>query len=159
MAATIRVVDQPRRPTLLDGHAQGRDGQAGVDGAAERVAHHAPRPGIQDDRDVDEAARHRDVGQVRDPELIGTVRHDVLGQVREDRTTVIAVGHRDVAAPDARLQVVLAHETADLLVVHHQPLLTQRRLDAPPAVGFERVADRSHGLDESGISPARTGAS
>ena len=56
----------------------------GPDGAAKRVADHPPRPGIQDDRHVDEAARYRDVGQVRDPELIGAGRHDVLGKVRED---------------------------------------------------------------------------
>lgn len=50
-----------------------------------------------------------------------------------------------------------AHEAADLLVIHPPSLLAQGRLDAAPAVGFERVADRRHGLDEGGVvgSPRR----
>ena len=118
LTAAVRVVGQSRcRPTPLERRSQSRKGQVGVDRPDERVANHAARPGIQNDRDVDEAADHGDVGQIRDPELVGPIRHDVPGQVREDRALVVTVGGRDVAAANTRLQVMRAHEAADLLVV------------------------------------------
>lgn len=36
-------------------------------------------------------------------------------------------------------------------MVHPPAPLAQGRQDAAPAVGFERVADRGHGLDEGGV--------
>ena len=54
-----------------DRRLQGGDRQAGVDRSADRVADDLTRPGIEDGGDIDEAARDGDVGDVRDPELVG----------------------------------------------------------------------------------------
>ena len=64
---------------------------------------------------------------------------------------MIAVGRSDVAASDARLQVMLAHEAADSLVIYRQALLSQCSLNTSPAVGLERVADGGHGFHEGGV--------
>ena len=84
-----------------DGRSEGRERQASVDAPADGVADHAPRPGIENGCQIDEADRDRDVGDVGDPELVGARRHHVLGQVREDRPVVIAVGggHKAPARP------------------------------------------------------------
>ncbi len=79
----------------------------------------------------------------------GTARDDVLRQVREDRAVVIAVGRGDEPSPDLRMQIVFAHEAANLLVVHDNTLLPQGRTDA--AVAVELVADREHRFDDRGV--------
>jgi IstB-like ATP binding protein len=56
------------------------------------------------------------------------------------------LGHE--APASLRLQIVLAHETADLLVVRQDALLPQGSLDAAPPIGFELVADRSDRHDD-----------
>jgi hypothetical protein len=43
---------------------------SGVEAAADRIADDAARPGVENDRDVDEAGGDRDIGQVRYPELV-----------------------------------------------------------------------------------------
>lgn len=62
-----------------------------------------------------------------------------------------ALGGRDIAAPALRLQPVLTHQPPNLLVVHDQAVLTQRRLDAPPAIGFEHIGDRGHRLHKRNV--------
>ena len=80
------------RLPALDGRPERRQRQAGVDAAADGVADDAARPGVEDGRQIDEAGRDGDVGDVGDPELVRARRHYVLGQVREDRPVVVAVG-------------------------------------------------------------------
>lgn len=46
---------------------------------------------------------------------------------------------------------MLAHETADLLVIDDHALLPEGGLDPAPAVVFELVADRSHRCDDGGV--------
>ncbi|EGY02713.1 hypothetical protein AZA_14798 [Nitrospirillum viridazoti Y2] len=43
---------------------------AGVDGTADRIAHDAAGPGIQDHGQVDEAGRHGHISDVADPEMV-----------------------------------------------------------------------------------------
>src|SRR5690606_38546491 len=74
-----------------------------------------------------------------------------LRQIREDRTVVIAVGGDDEAAPGPRLQIVFAHQSPDLLVVHDYALLAQRGADAAIPVSLELVANREHCLDNRSI--------
>lgn len=62
-------------------------------------------------------------GDVCDPELVRPVGRNVLGAVGEDRTIVIAVGCGDETPATLGLQVVLAHQTADLLTVGDDPLM------------------------------------
>ena len=72
---------------------------------------------------MDEAGHDRDVGDVGDPELVRRVDDHALGPVREDRAIVIAVGGGDEPPATPRLQVVRAHQPADLLAVDDDPLV------------------------------------
>jgi hypothetical protein len=111
-------------------------------------AYHAPRPGIENDGNIDEASGDGDVGDVCPPELVGPVRDDIGGEIGEDRLIVIAIRCRYEAAAGLRLKIVLAHQPADLLVVDDQALLTESGSDATPAVVFELLADGGHRLDD-----------
>lgn len=51
---------------------QRRQRQSCVDLAPERVANDPPRPSIEYHREADEAAADGDVGDIGDPELVGT---------------------------------------------------------------------------------------
>src|SRR5882724_7086547 len=140
------------RPSAFDRHLERRDRQAGIDRAADGVADNHPGPGVKDHGDIDEAACDRDVSDVGHPKLVGTVqRRHVASQVREDRAVMVTVGGGHEATPVLRLQTVLAHEAADLLVVRDDALLPQGGLDTAPSIGFELVAGRSDRLDERSI--------
>jgi hypothetical protein len=56
-----------------------------------------------------------------------------------------------VVVTNRRLQVVCAHQPADLLAVDDDPLVAQRGADATIAVAFELVADRAHAGDDFGL--------
>ncbi len=52
---------------------QSRQRQTRIDTPADGIAHNAARPGIEYGRQVDEASRDRDVGDIGDPQLNGRV--------------------------------------------------------------------------------------
>src|SRR3954471_8270981 len=79
---------------------------------------------------------------------------DLSRQVREDRQVVLAIGGGDIATAPAGLQVMLAHQASQFLVVGDDALLAQRSLHAAIAIGLEAVADRYHSFDERGIVEA-----
>ena len=54
--------------------------------AGEHVSDDPPRPGVEDYREIDEALRDRDVGDVRHPELVGAVHRVAPCHEREDRS-------------------------------------------------------------------------
>lgn len=65
---------------------------------------------------------------------------------------MVAVGRGDVPPAAPWLQIMLTHEVADLLVVHHHAPLPERGPDPAPAIGLEFVADRGHDLDQGGVA-------
>ena len=69
---------------------------------------------------------------------------------------MIAVGRRHVAPAHAWLEIVLAHQAPDLLVVDDEALLPQGGPHAAPAVVLELVADRAHRLDDARCRRAPT---
>jgi len=149
LPASIGVVHAARRrSTSTERSLEGRQRQARVDRAADRIPDHPARPGIEDGSQIDEACRDRDVGDVGDPELVRSVDHHASGPVRENRAIVIAVGGGDEPPATPRLQVVRAHEPAHPLAVDDDPLVAQRGADATIAVAFELVADRAHARDD-----------
>src|SRR3954464_260257 len=139
-----------------DSGIQGGDGETGIYGAADRVSDNPAC--IQDDGDVDEAGRNGDVGDVRHPELVGSVRSHVGREVGEDRLVVVAVRRNDVAPSLLRRQAMLAHEASHLLAVHEVALVAQLGGDATIAVGLELRADRLDTGEALGISPRKRGA-
>src|SRR5512134_587546 len=64
---------------------------------------------------------------------------------------MIAVGGRDEPPPPLRLQVMLAHDAADLLGVDDDPLMPQLGADPPITVTFELLADRRDPRDDLGV--------
>ncbi|MDT4815920.1 hypothetical protein FQZ97_489580 [compost metagenome] len=97
------------RPATLYRCLQCCNRQTRVDTPTDGVTDDQPGPGIEDDRDVDEAGWQRDVSDVGNPKLVGAGRHDVLRQVREDQAIMIAVGGGDEPAANFRMQIVLTH--------------------------------------------------
>ena len=97
------------------------DTVSGLEVARQRVADHAPRPGVEDDREIDEAGRDRDVGDVADPELVAAVDRVVFRYEREDRAVVVAVGGPGKAPPGPWVEVVLAHHRRIFLALTTVP--------------------------------------
>ena len=93
LRAAVGMMDAAgRRLPAHDRRSERGQRQAGIDAAADAIADHAARPSIEYGRQIDEADGYGDIGDVGDPELAG--RHSILGQVREDRPVVVAVGGR-----------------------------------------------------------------
>src|ERR1700679_3759284 len=86
MHATFRWLTRP------DSGFERRCREPGVDRSANGVSHHATRPGVENRSQIDEASGDRDIGDVRYPELVGTVDEQIAGAIRKDRAVVIAVG-------------------------------------------------------------------
>ena len=101
----------------------------------------------KDYRQIDEARRNADVGNIRDPELIWAIDDPVAGEVREDRAVAIAVSRGHEPPAGLGLHVVLAHQATDFLGVHHQPSMAQLGANAAIAIGLELIADRRHSRD------------
>ena len=122
-----------------------------VDGAADSIANNEPGPGVQNDGDIDEAAHDGDVGYIGDPKLVGSVERYGFCKVRKDRLVMVAIPRFREAAPHSGLEVVLAHETADLLVIDDHALLPEGGLDPAPTIVLELVADCGHCCNDSGV--------
>ena len=91
--AAVGVEDAARRRAAQgDRPLERGDAVAGLEVAGERKADDPPRPGVEDDREIDEALRDRDIGDVGRPELVGPVDREVAGHERKDRAVMVAVG-------------------------------------------------------------------
>jgi hypothetical protein len=75
------------------------------------------------------------------PVLIRAVNREVLGPIGIDRLIVVAVSRGDKAAPSAGLEIVLAHQPPDLLVIDDQTPMSKLGADAPSAIEFELLID------------------
>jgi hypothetical protein len=85
--------------------------------------------------------RDRDLGQIHDPKLVGTLKRQTRRQVFEDRAVVFAVGRHHVAATLLGLQVMLSHQAPQPRTVHHHALVTQSRTHPSVAIALELVTD------------------
>jgi len=146
-----------QRPPQGDRAFERCNGVPGIERAADRVADDAARPGVQDDGDIDEAGGDRDVGQVRHPELIGSMNLEAAGDPREDRPVVVAVGGAGEAPPTPRIEVVLEHQPADFLGIDDVAAVAEFGADAPVAVAFEVVGDGPHLRDDLLVGRLKAG--
>src|SRR5450755_129153 len=152
LGSSIGMMDATRRRlSPLNRGGKGSERQPRVDGTADGIAHDAPGPGIQNDGNIDEATDDGDVGGIGDPKLVGSVQDDVLSKVWKDRLVVIAVGRCRETTSHSGLKVMLAHKTADLLVIDHTALMPEGGLNPSPAIVLELVADSSHRRDDGGV--------
>src|SRR5690554_4934492 len=97
---------------------------------------------------MDQAADDGDIGNVCNPELVWPVRDELGGEIWKDRLIMIAVCRRSEAAANLWLEIVFAHQPADLLVVDDQALLTKGGSDTTPPVMFELITDSGHRLGD-----------
>ena len=124
LCPAVGVTDAPGcRSARGDSGPESGDGQARIDSATDGIAHDAARPCVEDERNVDEPGRHRDVGQIAGPELIGTLGHDVACEIGEYRQVVFAVGGGYETPPPPGLQFEYSHEPTHFLAVDDNPLL------------------------------------
>ena len=115
-------------------HSQGCRCQGRVEAAPQTPAQAAVRTRIEHHGQVDELMAQTDIGQIRDPELVGRSDVQVCRQVRIDRQAVVAVGGGHEPFLSQTQQVVLAHEAQDPLVVCPNALPMQLFCDAPIAI-------------------------
>ena len=117
-----RVMDASwRRALQRDRGVEGRQRQPSIDPRTDGVSYDLVRTSVHDDGEIDEADRHRDVGQARDRELVWTVDDELPRPIREDRLVVIGVGGRDLTPPRPCIQTTLTHQALHLLVITIQP--------------------------------------
>src|SRR3979411_3153364 len=136
LGPSIGMMDAARRRlSPLNRGGKGSERQPRVDGTADGIAHDAPGPGIQNDGNIDEATDDGDVGDIGYPKLVGSVQDDVLSKVWKDRLVVIAVGRCREATSHSGLKVMLAHKTADLLVIDDHALMPEGGLNPSPPIG------------------------
>jgi hypothetical protein len=99
--------------TTSDRGLEGSDSDARIHRPADRIADDLSRPSVEDG----------DVDQVRYQKLVRAIGNDTLCQISENWPGVIAVSRDDIAPTLFGLQVVLAHQAAQLLVVNHHTLM------------------------------------
>src|SRR5438876_5474256 len=156
LRSTIGMVHAAfRRLARPDGSFERGDREPGVDRAADRIAHHATRPGVENRRQIDEAGRDRDIGDIRHPQLIRTVDDQIAGAIGKDRAVMIAIGRGHVAAPALRQQVALAHQPPNLLMIDDDALMPEFGADTPITVSLELIADRPYAVDDLGVVEMR----
>src|SRR5438477_640194 len=85
-------------------------------------------------------------------ELVWTVDGHDLGKVEEDRQVTIAIGRSNEALPNLRLQVVLAHQTPDLLVVHNNAAMAQCGPHPSISISLKGARNLTPRHDERGVS-------
>src|SRR5262245_31885805 len=152
LRTSIRVVDTaPGRLPGLNSGLQCCNCQTCVDRAANRISDHPARPGVENGSQIDEAGADGDVRDVGHPELVRTVHNPVAGEVREDGPVVVAVGRGHEPLTALGLQVVLTHETADLLGIDENAAMAQLGANPAIAVGLELIADRDQVRDDLGV--------
>ena len=76
---------------------------------------------------------------------------EVARHEREDRPVVVAVGGAGEAPSSPRVEVVLAHQPADLLCIDDVAAVAEFGADAAVAVALEDVGDGADLRDEFGI--------
>jgi hypothetical protein len=98
-----------RRPATLQGRIESGQGQQRVEHVTDCVAYNLPRPRIEDHGEVHELPLEPQVGEVRDPELIGAVGE----QIGKDRLLVRTVRRQDEAPAGPRRQGTFSHHPSD----------------------------------------------
>src|SRR5258708_7000450 len=121
--AAVRVMEEARFGVSgLQGHGQGVEGQAPIDVRIEGPADHTSREEVQDRCEVQPALSCPDVGDVRDPDLVGRGRGEVPVKLIGSNRMRMPRIRRDSETPlPLALEAFLSHQTshplpADVLV-------------------------------------------
>jgi hypothetical protein len=99
----------------------------------------------------------RDIGDIRHPELVRAVDDSIAGEVWEEYRGRCRSWHKPPTA--LGLQVVLAHQAADLPGIDDHPSVTELSTNPAIAIGLKLIADRRDIGDDSASSVFTGGAS
>jgi hypothetical protein len=114
LTALIGVVDDLLWPALGESHLQGIEHQLGPQVGGHRPSHHPPAEGVQDHRQVEEPGPGRNVGDIRDPELVRCLGREVaLHEVRCGTPIRVTQSGMGSLAPAHPLQAQPAHQPGD----------------------------------------------
>src|SRR6266852_7008470 len=123
---------------------QGGQGQSLVEAAAQMPAANGAGENVQEHRQVDELLAETNVGDVRDPNLIGPCNFQGWHEVGITRESVMAA--RGASGPRGRssVEMELVHPAADAFAVDRPALAAQHRGEAAIAeVGHSPARSRS----------------
>ena len=135
LAPLVRVVDDPGGPASPERHFDRFDDQLGAEMLGHRPADDAPTVGIEHHREIEEARPRRDIGDVRDPEPIGSGGGELaLDEVRRRRHLGAAPRRARPLAAVAALQPGEPKQARDPLAGAADALVAQFGMDARRAV-------------------------
>jgi len=144
LAAAIGMMDEARsRAAPLDCHDERGDSEFGTHVLAHGPANHLAGEQVEDHGQVEPALAGRNVGDIRQPDLIGPVCDTILlEQVCRHWQAMLAVGRAHaIAARPPRPDTVLAHDPFDPLAADGLALGAQFGVDARRSVSAV-TADR-----------------
>jgi hypothetical protein len=140
--AAIGMMDETgARLAVAQSGLQGSDSELSFQRAAQCPADDTAGIGVQHDCQVNEFHLQPNVGDVGHPQLIDAAQRKISRQIRIHAMGVIGVRrYRDELRAAQAQEVVLAHDAADALVVHHPTPPAQFRSHASPAIArpFQR---------------------
>ena len=126
------------RAASLDCHDERGDGEFGTHVPTHSPANHLAGEQVEDHGQVEPALAGRNVGDIRQPDLIGPVCDNILlEQVCRHRQAMLAVGcAHAIAARGPSPEAVLAHDPFDPLAADGLALGAQFGVDARRSVSF-----------------------
>ena len=150
LAAPVRVMHQPLQLGLAapDGHLQGVQGQVGAQRPRGLPADQEATEGVDDQGHVHKARPGRDIGQIRHPQLVGSLGGEVpLYQVSGPGGGCIGGGGSAALAPAHTLQAKLTHQPLHGAAGHGDPFAVQLPPDLAGAVHPELLGVDPGDLD------------
>jgi hypothetical protein len=133
------MMDEARyRAPPLDCHDERGDGEFGTHVLAHRPTNHLAGAQVEDHGQVEPALAGRNVGDIRQPDLIGPVRDKILlKQICRHWQAMLAVGcAHAIAARRACPDTVLAYDPFDPLAADGLARAAQFGMDARRSVSF-----------------------
>ena len=143
----VAVMHDGRRSTLGECRVQCCQHDLGAQMRLDAPADDLARPHVEHDRQVQETGPGRDVGDVGDPELIGSVGFELaLHQIVADRLGIGSHGRRDKALRHHTAKPCRAHEPRHALTAHPEAVLIgELGVDVRRAVRRRETVDGSRG--------------
>jgi hypothetical protein len=107
-----------------------------------RKANHPAPPSVENSCQINEASGDAVIGDVSDPELIGSGRAEAKGKVGEDRTLVVAIRGAHELMQQSHVKAILAHRACRRLVMDDQALGLKLTSETRVAVAWEPGSER-----------------
>lgn len=141
LASSVRVVNHVLGFAAEDCHVEGFENEFGAQMIGHRPTDNAAAVDVEIDRKVQKAGPRRNVGDVSDPDLIGTVGFELaIDEIGCRPGIAIADRRNDAFAPRSAFNSAFSHQSRNTLAGDLQPFIDQIGMDSWPSVGAPRVA-------------------